>query len=389
MLGLHVGALQGWPVARRVDAGASAAATAPATLEVRAMRAPPDAPAVVAAAMAEPAVAVPAVAAALPPVAERPVPRRANADAGHERLPTPPAGPATPTLALPVVEAPPPSPAPQGEVGDAADAPRDADAAAAPVGAALRAPDGAAVAVAQVLAAGTPARPAVVAPSPDVPVYATRLPPPVRWAYRLRRGIVSGTAVLDWQRRDDGYRLSLDGSVAGVPLFEWVSTGRIDAHGIAPDRLVMRQVGSGARAANFRRDTGVITYSAREVEHPLWPGAQDRLSWLVQATGIVAAAPEKFSTPGAQIAYQVTGVRGDVAVWRLDAVGVQTVEVAGERVQAVLLRREPLKPFDTRGELWLDPQRHYLPVRLTLSTIGRAGEVVDSLTLELESTTVR
>jgi hypothetical protein len=54
-----------------------------------------------------------------------------------------------------------------------------------------------------------------------------------------------------------------------------------------------------------------------------------------------------------------------------------------------LLRREPLKPFDTRGELWLDPQRHHLPVRLTLSTIGRAGEVVDSLTLELESTTVR
>ncbi|WP_119355468.1 DUF3108 domain-containing protein, partial [Azohydromonas sediminis] len=263
------------------------------------------------------------------------------------------------------------------------------DAAAAPAGPALRAADGAAVAVAQVSAAGAPARPAVVAPSPDVPVYATRLPPPVRWAYRLRRGIVSGTAVLDWQRRDDGYRLSLDGSVAGVPLFEWVSTGRIDAHGIAPDRLVMRQVGSGARAANFRRDTGVITYSAREVEHPLWPGAQDRLSWLVQATGIVAAAPEKFSTPGAQIAYQVTGVRGDVAVWRLDAVGVQTVEVAGERVQAVLLRREPLKPFDTRGELWLDPRRHYLPVRLTLSTIGRAGEVVDSLALELESTTVR
>ncbi|MCI1193749.1 hypothetical protein MOJ79_18105, partial [Calidifontimicrobium sp. SYSU G02091] len=65
VLGLHVGALQGWPVAPRVDAGASAAATAPATLEVRAMRAPSDTP----------AVAVPAVAAALPAVAERPVPR--------------------------------------------------------------------------------------------------------------------------------------------------------------------------------------------------------------------------------------------------------------------------------------------------------------------------
>lgn len=353
------------------------------------MKASSHAPTVVSAAMAEPVAAVPAVATVLPARAIAPAPPpRTNAGAAREPLPAPPASAAPAPVSLPVVEVRPPSPAPQGEVGDTADAARDADAAATPAGQVLRAGDGASVAVAQV-AAGAPARPAVVAPSPDVPVYATRLPPPVRWAYRLRRGIVGGTAVLDWQRRDDGYRLSLDGSVAGVPLFEWVSTGRIDAHGIAPDRFVMRQVGSGARAANFRRDTGVITYSAREVEHPLWPGAQDRLSWLVQATGIVAAAPEKFSTPGAQIAYQVTGVRGDVAVWRLDAVGVQTIDVAGERVQAVLLRREPLKPFDTRGELWLDPQRHHLPVRLTLSTIGRAGEVVDSLALELESTTVR
>jgi hypothetical protein len=284
-----------------------------------------------------------------------------------------------------------------GAVPEVDGMPRDADADAAAwpsPGTEERLGNVAPVVVAQASGGGAaapkPSAGATAAPPSDVPVYATRLPPPVRWAYRLRRGMVSGTAVLDWQRRDGGgYRLSLEGSVAGVPLFEWVSTGRVDAHGVAPDRLVMRQVGSAARAANFQREAGVITYSARDVEHPLWPGAQDRLSWLVQASGIVAAAPEKFSVPGAQIAYQVTGVRGDVAVWRLDAMGPKTIEVAGGRVQAVLLRREPLKPFDTRGELWLDPQRHHLPVRLTLSTIGRAGEVVDSLTLELESTTVR
>ena len=219
-----------------------------------------------------------------------------------------------------------------------------------------------------------------------LPTYATLLPPPVRWRYRMRRGMLSGVAILEWRRDGDGYRLSIDGSVAGVPLFEWVSTGGIDAHGVAPERLVMRAAGRAARAANFQREFGKITYSGHDAEHALLPGTQDRVSWLLQLSGVVAAAPARFSAAPARIAFPVSGVRGDLTVWRFDVVGEQAINASGGRVQAIKLRREAERAFDTRGEIWLDPQRHHLPVRFVLSTIGRNGEVVEALTLELEST---
>jgi hypothetical protein len=219
-----------------------------------------------------------------------------------------------------------------------------------------------------------------------LPTYATLLPPPLRWHYRMRRGLLSGVAVFDWQRNDGGYRLLLAGSVGGLPVFEWTSTGGIDAHGVAPERLVMRSVGRAARAANFQRDSGRITYSGHDAEHALLPGTQDRVSWLVQLAGVVAAAPARFAAPPAQIAFKVSGVRGDLAVWRFDVVGEQTIDAAGGRVHAHELRREAERAFDTRGQIWLDPQRHHLPVRVVLSTVGRNGEVTDALTLELEST---
>jgi len=230
------------------------------------------------------------------------------------------------------------------------------------------------------------ASPAAAAGAELLPTYATLLPPPVRWRYRMRRGLLSGVAILEWRRDGDGYRLSIDGSVAGVPIFEWVSTGGIDAHGVAPERLVMRAAGRAARAANFQRDVGKITYSGHDAEHALLPGTQDRVSWLLQLSGVVAAAPARFAAAPTQIALPVSGVRGDLAVWRFDVVGEQAIDISSGRVQAIKLRREAERAFDTRGEIWLDPQRHHLPVRFVLSTIGRNGEVVEALTLELEST---
>jgi hypothetical protein len=33
------------------------------------------------------------------------------------------------------------------------------------------------------------------------------------------------------------------------------------------------------------------------------------------------------------------------------------------------LRREPRKPYDTQVEVWLDPGRQHLPVRMRLTTL--------------------
>lgn len=371
VLGAHALLLQGWapPGAGRGEPAA------PLALEVRLVE---PAPAAAEWAAAAPAVQPPRAASAAPPaVAASPAAEvsPAAAPAGPRAMPP------LPVLELVPAQEPAAADAPVAAVVEAA--PRDLDVLTG-VGLAM-AEAGQAQATPAVLRAAAQV-PAAAANAEWLPTYATLLPPPLRWRYRLRRGLLSGVAVFDWQRSEAGYRLALDGSVAGLPVFEWASTGGIDAHGVAPNRLVMRTVGRAARAANFQRDSGRITYSSHDAEHPLLPGTQDRVSWLVQLAGVVAAAPARFAAPPAQIAFQVSGVRGDLAVWRFDVVGEQAIDTSVGRVQALKLRREAERAFDTRGEIWLDPQRHHLPVRVVLSTIGREGEVTEALTLELEST---
>ena len=371
VLGAHALLLQGWapPGAGRGEPAA------PLALEVRLVE---PAPAAAEWAAAAPAVQPPRAASAAPPaVAAGPAAEvsPAAAPAGPRAMPP------LPVQELITAQEPAAADAPVAAVVEAA--PRGLDVLTG-VGLAM-AEAGQAQATPAVLRAAAQV-PAAAANTEWLPTYATLLPPPLRWRYRLRRGLLSGVAVFDWQRSDAGYRLAIDGSVAGLPVFEWASTGGIDAHGVAPNRLVMRTVGRAARAANFQRDSGRITYSSHDAEHPLLPGTQDRVSWLVQLAGVVAAAPARFAAPPAQIAFQVSGVRGDLAVWRFDVVGEQAIDTSVGRVQALKLRREAERAFDTRGEIWLDPQRHHLPVRVVLSTIGREGEVTEALTLELEST---
>lgn len=208
------------------------------------------------------------------------------------------------------------------------------------------------------------------------PTYRTRLPPAAALRYELRRGSLSGQGVLRWQPGADGYELTMEGSVLGFQFLAQQSTGGFDAAGLAPQRFVDRRRGRAQQAANFQRERGLITYSGASEQHPLVAGAQDRVSWMVQLAAIVDADPSRWRS-GEHIEMAVSGARGDADVWTFTVAGREAVTlVGGARVEsALLLRREPRKPFDTRVEVWLDPTRHHLPVRLQL-TGARADEAL-------------
>ncbi|MBK7263196.1 MAG: DUF3108 domain-containing protein [Rubrivivax sp.] len=200
------------------------------------------------------------------------------------------------------------------------------------------------------------------------PTYATRLPPAALLQYELRRGLITGQGQLDWRPGPGSYEMQLEGGAFGLQVLSWASRGGIDAAGLAPQRYVDQRRGRAARAANFRRDLGVISFSGGGADHALWPGAQDRLSWMVQLAAIVEANP-KLRQPGRQVSMLVAGARGDVDVWTFGITGHEAVNVVGGRIENTLaVRREPRKPFDTQVEAWFDPARHHLPVRLKLST---------------------
>ncbi len=271
--------------------------------------------------------------------------------------PTPPA-----TMQAPAVQAPPVmAPKATAKATRAPTAPKPAASAVSAI------PPTPVVVVAEPV---TVVEPAAVAPSSqppapaiDVPVYATRLPPPSTWRYELTRGIASGDAVLGWQPRDDQrYEIKLEGFIAGITVLDWVSSGGLDGAGIAPERFVIRRRGKDSQAANFQRDAGKITFSGPTHELPLIAGVQDRLSWMLQLPAIVEAAPQRFGA-GSSVVLMVIGARGGADVWTFNVIGADRV---GD-VAALKLVREARKPRDVQVEVWLDPVRGHMPVRALLT----------------------
>jgi hypothetical protein len=214
------------------------------------------------------------------------------------------------------------------------------------------------------------------------PTYRARMPPGTTLNYVMRKGALSGVGDLVWRPRGDGYEARLQGRVAGMTIMTWVSKGTIDANGIAPVRYTDERWGKGMQTANFQRPAGKITYTGPKggEDQPLMAGAQDRLSWMIQVAGIAAADP-KLLNPGGRILIYVSGARGDAEVWAFSVKGHEDVVVDGTALKTIKLTREPRKPNDTQVEVWLEPNRHYLPVKARLSKEG------DALDLHLASAT--
>lgn len=298
---------------------------------------------------------------------------------------SPPATPATtPPAAAPAPQAPTTPALP------AANPPAKAVAAAAPRAAPPPAPmeepagaDGDALAGATTAFSEGEPQPLPAGPPPLT--YATRLPPPAVLQYTVQRegpGLGAGPAAavvaaaarqglqaqLIWRPEPATatYTLSLGLGAVGT-----ASVGGLDLHGLAPERHVETRRGRELRAANFQRQPaaeggGRITFSGPRIEHPLWPGVQDRLSWLLQLPAVLAAEPG-LGQPGREVLLLVVGVRGEAAPWVFRVVGSGPLALpAGVVAEALHLQRTPRHAHDTQVDVWLDPARHHLPVRWRL-----------------------
>jgi hypothetical protein len=211
---------------------------------------------------------------------------------------------------------------------------------------------------------------------PPPPVYATRVPPPYRLTYALRRGALSGQAELTLQRAGAGYELELKGTALGLEVLGLRSQGNVGPHGLMPERFVDRRRGRDRLAANFDHGAGRITYSGSAASQPLRLGAQDRLSWMVQLAAILEAAPARHGA-GSRIAVSVSGARADVDTWTFIVQDRQRLSLPGGAVvEALRLTREPRRPYDTQVEVWMDPAQHHLPVRARL-TVLPGGETLE------------
>jgi hypothetical protein len=232
------------------------------------------------------------------------------------------------------------------------------------------------------LAAVNPAPAAApTAPTPEaIPHYRTQVPPPIALRYVMQRGALRGTGEFAWKPAGERYELRLEGSVAGLAVLTQVSSGGFDAAGIAPLRFTDQRLRRGIKAANFQRAAGKITFSGPTVEFPLRDGTQDRLSWMVQLGAIVSAEPTLRGV-GAKVVMNVVGANGDLSVWAFDCTAIEPVETGVGTVQALKFVREPREAYDTQVQVWVDPARHYLPVRAA----QKSGSGDEAFELRLQS----
>jgi Protein of unknown function (DUF3108) len=207
------------------------------------------------------------------------------------------------------------------------------------------------------------------------PVYRTKPPPSVTLRYKLSKGLLSATGELRWTLNAGAYEAVLEGSVLGMDVLDWRSTGRIDAAGLAPTRFTDQRRGKDMRAANFQRDKALITYSGPSAQYPLYPGSQDRLSWMLQLAAIANARSAPW-TAGERITLFVTGARGDASMWDFAVQGREKLGLPTGTAEVWHLARVAEGVRDNRVDVWIAPSLHNMPVRARMgSADGEALEL--------------
>ena len=207
-------------------------------------------------------------------------------------------------------------------------------------------------------------------PSDAEPLYRTRIPPAATWRYALRRGGLDGVAELQWRPGAAGYRLALEGRIGAATVFAQTSEGGFDAAGLAPSRYTDRRP-RRQLATNFQREAGVVSFSGTSGSHPIVDGSQDRLSWLIQLAAVLAAEPHRLVT-GEAVTLVVAGLRGAPALWTFVAAGPEGGDAEPAATAGVRFVRSGEGPYDLRIEVWVDPLRHCLPVRVRFEGASEA-----------------
>lgn len=173
----------------------------------------------------------------------------------------------------------------------------------------------------------------------------------------------SASADLLWTQDGSSYtaRLAITAFLLGSRI--QTSAGQLTAEGLAPQRFSDKL--KTEVAAHFERDKGIVSFSANTPDAPLLPGAQDRLSVLLQLGSLLAGAPKRYPA-GSSISIQTIGAR-DADDWRFTVGEEQTLALPEGEHKARKLSRIPQREHDVRVDVWLASDLAYLPVQLRLT----------------------
>ena len=195
------------------------------------------------------------------------------------------------------------------------------------------------------------------------PIYRTVLPGPATLRYELRRGILRGTGEIRWRPAGDRYALQFDARLAGSPCCRRAARAKS-----TPTAWLLSASSINVHANRLERSTSAaiparISFSGSTARWPLLAGSQDRLSWMIQLGGIVAADPA-LATSG-RISMVLVSARGEASVRSARFAGRESAETVAGSVPALKFVIDGHSAYDGSFEIWLDPARGYLPAHAT------------------------
>jgi hypothetical protein len=201
------------------------------------------------------------------------------------------------------------------------------------------------------------------APMPMPGRYRVRPPPSSLLTYTLTRAAAgaaaqpAGAGRIDWRLGENGYSLRVDG-VAGALS----SSGSIGDAGIAPDSAGETLAGGAEASTRFDQHAGSIAFSGSAGSYPLLQGTQDRASLLMQLAGIGLAEPDQVK----DVLEFYVGAGSAAGVVRFQVLGAEELDSALGKLASIHLV-QLAQPGQPKLEVWLAPQRRWLPVQLRIT----------------------
>ncbi len=187
-----------------------------------------------------------------------------------------------------------------------------------------------------------------------------------KYTYRVdatKKGLdYKGSAELTWRQDGENYDLTMTASALGFRVFRQNSVGRLSPQGLLPKRHSDQRGLGSEKAVHFDYIQNIAIFSNNKPEASLAPSAQDRLSYVIQLAGLLAADPAKYP-PNTTINMQAVGM-DDAQPWLFTVNEPETLNLSAGPQIGLRLTRNPRYEYDVKIEVWFAPALNYLPVRI-------------------------
>nr|WP_257019876.1 DUF3108 domain-containing protein [Ralstonia pickettii] len=203
------------------------------------------------------------------------------------------------------------------------------------------------------------------------------LPPSATLRYATYvNGVRNEDGVIRWATDGKTYTLAVE---IPLPLFfgtlAFRSAGTVGDYGLTPTRyeevrgrrqpdVTTFHHATESAPASGVQSASTVTFTRTPAVLPLPEGTQDRFSVFLQLTGLARGGPERIASPGLTLEIPIADT-DSVEVARVQHIGEDTIDTPNGTIRAQHFIRLPRRADDKRRvEIWLSPDRGWLPVRL-------------------------